>query len=89
MLVIALVECMGHALLLFGGYCIDWATMVPCMHLYATYANLDFAAGYLMGAISQALALRTVAPILLAKASWWASAVAMLAFIFSASSHGT
>jgi tetratricopeptide (TPR) repeat protein len=85
---IALVQWAGYDPMLLGGYRIGWGSMVARMHLYATFGNPNFVAGYLIGVVFLALALGGCATRAWAKAAWWASAGAMLAAILGTGSHG-
>ncbi|HET7840396.1 MAG TPA: O-antigen ligase family protein [Terriglobia bacterium] len=59
---IALIQWTGHDPLLFGGYSVQWGSMVPRMRLYSTFGNPNFLCGYLIGAIFPAVALTLTAP---------------------------
>ena len=78
---IALLQWSGHDPLLFGGYSVQWGTMVPRMRLYSTFGNPNFLCGYLIGAIFPALALALTARSRVWKVFCGAASALMLAAI--------
>lgn len=85
---IALAQWWGHDPLLWGGYRVEWRTMVPRMRLYSTLGNPNFVAGYLIGAIFPALALVGKAAKLQARALWFLSVAVMFAAVIGVRSRG-
>jgi O-Antigen ligase len=85
---IALLQWAGHDPLLFGGYSVQWGTMVPRMRLYSTFGNPNLLCGYLIGAIFLALALALAARKPAAKFAGGVAAALMLAAILGTGSYG-
>jgi O-antigen ligase len=54
---VAVLQWTGHDPLLFGGYRVQYGSMVARMRLYSTFGNPNFVCGYLIGAIFPAAAL--------------------------------
>jgi O-antigen ligase len=85
---IALLQWWGHDPLLFGGYSVQWGTMVPRMRLYSTFGNPNFLCGYLIGAIFPALALALTVKSRIGKVLCGGASAAMLAAIGGTGSYG-
>lgn len=85
---IALFQWTGHDPLLFGGYSVQWGTMVSRMRLYSTFGNPNLLCGYLIGAIFPALALALTSRGGAGKVVSWSSAAMMLVAIAGTGSYG-
>jgi O-antigen ligase len=85
---IALLQWSGHDPLLFGGYGVQWGTMVSRMRLYSTFGNPNFLCGYLIGAVFAALALALTVKDRIWKVLCGAAAAVMLAAIAGTRSYG-
>jgi tetratricopeptide (TPR) repeat protein len=86
--VIALLQWLGHDPLLFGGYRVEWGTMVPRMRLYSTFGNPNFLCGYLIGAIFPALAMMLAAARRAVRIASGAAAALMFVAIVGTGSYG-
>jgi O-antigen ligase len=85
---IALLQWSGHDPLIFGGYRVEWGTMVPRMRLYSTFGNPNFLCGYLIGAVFPALALTLAAARRAERIACGAAATLMLTAIIGTGSYG-
>jgi O-antigen ligase len=85
---IALIQWAGHDPLLFGGYSVQWGTMVPRMRLYSTFGNPNFLCGYLIGAIFPTMALTLTVRQRFWKNLCGIASIMMLATIVGTRSYG-
>jgi len=85
---ITLLQRFGLDPVLWGGYQVDWGSMVARMRLYSTFGNPNFVGGYLIGTIFAAMALALASKAPWARAVWAGFALMMLAAIVETGSRG-
>ncbi len=85
---IALLQWAGHDPLVFGGYSVQWKSMVPRMRLYSTFGNPNFLCGYLIGAVFPAIALALTVTKRIWKVLCGVASALMLATIAGTGSYG-
>jgi O-antigen ligase len=85
---IALLQRCGVDPVLWGGYQVNWGTMVTRMRLYSTFGNPNFVGGYLIAAIFLPLALAAVSTSRWEKVLWWSLTLTVLAAIVETGSRG-
>lgn len=85
---VAVMQWAGWDPLLFGGFEVEWGTMVGRMRAYSTLGNPNFVGGYLIGAIFPAIALARAEPARWSRVGWWAAAGLMLLATVGAGSRG-
>jgi tetratricopeptide (TPR) repeat protein len=85
---IAVGQWTGHDPLAFGGYSVEWGSMVSRMRLYATLGNPNFVAGYLIATVFLGVAEVANSARRAARVAWSAAVAVMLAALLGTGSRG-
>ena len=85
---ITLLQRFGFDPVLWGGYQVDWGSMVARMRLYSTFGNPNFVGGYLIGAIFPALALGAASKAVWGRVLWLSFTFITLGGIVETGSRG-